>query len=300
MDLMSLPTNSGESIAAMSQQQEIVIGALQQITAGEVEQQISVARRYPRSLRQFMQAAHSMATLDQETAGECFYAMSRGGKTIEGPSARLAEIVASAWGNIRVESRVVETTEKFITAQATAWDIERNVLMRSEVRRRITDKRGKTYSDDMVIVTGNAAASIAMRNAVFKVVPAAYVRQIYNAARDCAIGNARTLSDRRSAALVWFAKIGCTEARVLAALGVPSVEDLGIEELGTLQGWRTSITQDGADLDSMIPAVKSAKGDGTKSFGRKKSAKANLEPAKADDPAHDATTGEVISGEDAL
>ena len=298
MDLTTLPKNGGDDLAAMSQQPEIVIGALQQITAGEVEQQISVARRYPRSLRQFMQSAQSMATLDQETAAECFYAMKRGGKTIEGPSARLAEIVASAWGNIRVESRVVETTEKFVTAQATAWDIERNVLMRSEVRRRITDKRGKTYSDDMVIVTGNAAASIAMRNAVFKVVPAAYVRQVYNAARECAIGNARTLADRRSAALGWFAKAGCEEARVLAALGVPSVEDLGIDELGTLQGMRTAITQDGADLETVIPAIKSAKSDGTKSFGRKKSAKA--QPAKAEEPAHDGKTGEVVDNENAL
>ena len=49
-----------------------------------------------------------MATIDAEVAGSCFYKLSRGGKTIEGPSVRLAEIVASAWGNLKFGARIID------------------------------------------------------------------------------------------------------------------------------------------------------------------------------------------------
>src|SRR4051812_48501652 len=74
-------------------------------TRAEVDIQISTAKRYPRSIRNFKQQALEMATFDEETAEGCFYSLPRGGKPIEGPSARLAEIVLSAWGNVRADAK---------------------------------------------------------------------------------------------------------------------------------------------------------------------------------------------------
>ena len=48
----------------------------------------------------------------------------RGGKPIEGPSNRLAEIVAYAWGNLRISSRITNEGAKFLTAQTTILDLE--------------------------------------------------------------------------------------------------------------------------------------------------------------------------------
>src|SRR5262245_34176726 len=177
--------------------------ALEAQTHAEVDVQIATARRYPRSVRTFIDEAVTMATLDEETAGACFYALPRDGKTIDGPSARLAEIVASAWGHLRVQARIVDEDDRFITARGEAWDVQRNVGMAFEVRRRITDRKGKKYSDDLVMVTGNAASSIALRNAIFKVIPSAFWRPIYLKCREVAVGKAETLVHKRTTMLAY-------------------------------------------------------------------------------------------------
>ena len=216
-------------------------GAVEAITRGEIDIQITTAKRYPRSVKAFLHDALNMATLDVDTAQACFYALPRDGKRISGPSARLAEIVASAWGHMRVEGRVIEIGTEFVTARGTAWDLERNMAMAVEVRRRITTKAGRRYSDDMIGVTANAAIAIAVRNAVFKVVPSAYTRAIYGRCLDVAAGDARTLVARRERALKRFADLGVSEERVLATLQVRGIDDIGLDELVTLTGVLTAI-----------------------------------------------------------
>lgn len=239
------------------------LGALEQQTRGEIDVQIATAKRYPRSIRTFMQTALEMATLDEDTAEACFYALPRDGKTVEGPSVRLAEICASAWGHMRAQSRIVSEDERFITAQAGAWDMQNNVAFAFEVRRRITTSEkkkagqvipSKKYSDDMVVVTGNAASSIALRNAVFKVIPSAYWRPVYLKCREVAVGTAETLADRRAKMLAYFQKMGVTNARVFEVLGVPGIEDVTLDHLGTLKGLATAIKDGDTSVDEAFPS----------------------------------------------
>lgn len=271
--------------------------ALQAITSGEIDMQVSTARRYPRSIAAFKADALSMACLDVETAESCFYALKRDGKTIEGPGVRLAEIVASCWGNLRVEARVIGDDGRFVTAQGTCWDMERNVLVRTEVRRRVTGSSGKRYSDDMVGVTSNAAASIAVRNAIFKVVPTAFVRDIYEKARACAVGDERTLSDRRARAFGWAAKAGVGEARVLEFLGRSSVEDCGLGDLSVLQGIRTAVQEGTTTLDEAFakPEAPAAVGKGMAGLRARVTPAAPAAPETSSTTARvDETTGEVV------
>lgn len=221
-------------------------GLLDHVGGGEVDMQIATAKRYPRSITSFKKTALAMATLDEETAEACFYALPRDGKTVEGPSARLAEICASAWGNMRIEARQVGEDDRFVTARGTAWDLEANVAIAYEVKRRITtsakkDKPAKKYTDDMVGVTSNAASSIALRNAVFKVIPAAFWKPIYFACRQAAVGDVQTLANRRASMLAHFQKMGVTEAQVLGVLGVPGVEDITLDHMATLKGLATAL-----------------------------------------------------------
>src|SRR4051812_35203832 len=90
--------------------------ALSPAVRAEIDIQISTAKHYPRSIKAFKQQALDMATFDEETASGCFYSLPRGGKPVEGPSARLAEIVLSAWGNVRADARVVSADATEITA----------------------------------------------------------------------------------------------------------------------------------------------------------------------------------------
>lgn len=223
---------------------------------GEVEMQLEAAHRYPRTVKKFLADAVTLATLDVETAEACIYSYKRGGKNITGPSIRCAEIVISCWGNSHVGARVVAIEDKEIVAQGGAWDLEKNVKCTMETRRRITGKDGSRFSDDMIAITGNAAASIALRNAIFKIVPLAYVNRVYDAARRVAVGNASSLSDRRAKVLTGLAKMGASVDRVLAALGKPSVDDIGSDDVVALIGLGTALKDGSQKLDDVFPEVR--------------------------------------------
>ncbi len=225
------------------------VSTVESLTRGEIDIQVATAKRFPRSLRGFKDRALEMATLDQETAEACIYALPRDGKTIEGPSARLAEIVASAYGHMRVEGRPVDDDGKFLTARGTAWDIQNNVLIAFEVKRRVTTRQNRRFSDDMIIVTANAATSIAIRNAVFKVVPKAFWGPIYEAAKKVAVGDATTLVNRRAAMLEYFLKMGVVNDRVFTLLGVKGVEDITLEHMAVLKGLATAIKDGDTTVD---------------------------------------------------
>jgi hypothetical protein len=229
------------------------LGALEQQTRGEIDIQVSTAKRYPRSVTSFKQRAEALALLDEETAEACFYVVPRDGKNVEGPSARLAEIIASTWGHMRVEARVVDEDDKYVTSRGTAWDLESNVAIAFEVRRRITKKNGQRYNDDMIVTASNAGSSIALRNAVFKVVPSALWRPIYEKCRLTAAGDAQTLADRRAKMLLHFQKLHVQHDRIFALLGVQGVEDITLEHMITLKGLASAIKEGDTSVDSAFP-----------------------------------------------
>lgn len=228
--------------------------ALTKIVSAEADQQIITAKKYPRSLAKFKQNAIDMATLDTETAAGCFYKLSRSGKTIEGPSVRLAEIVQSCWGNIRAGARIVNDDGRMITSQGYCWDLERNVQVSVEVQRRVTDRNGKRYSDDMIVVTANAANAIAFRNAVFKVIPMAYTHAILDRAKQVAIGDAKTLSERRDKMVAAFGKMGVNQKQILGKLGKAGIEDITLENLEELIGLHTAIRDGDTTIDEAFAA----------------------------------------------
>jgi hypothetical protein len=211
------------------------------ITKAEIDMQISTAKAFPRSLKTFLDRALSMATLNEEIAESCTYSLPRAGKTLDGPSVRLAEIVSSTYGNIRAGARVVENDGRMITAQGICHDLESNYCVTVEVKRKITDKNGRTFSEDMQVVTGNAAAAIAFRNAVFKVVPAALVSNIYDNVKQVAKGTAATLTTRRTKAVEWFNQKGIKNEQICDLIKVKKIEDIDLELLAVLSGVRSSV-----------------------------------------------------------
>lgn len=237
--------------------------SLPEKAGGTFDVQVSTARRFPRSITTFIRRATEMATLTPEIAASCVYALPRGGKTIEGPSARLAEIVASAWGNLRVQAGATDNDDRYITARGEAWDVETNVAIGFEVRRRITtsEKKGrngevipsKTYDDDMITVTGNAAASIALRNAVFKAVPSSFWKPIYQKCRQVIAGDAKTFAARRDEMLKAFMVAGITHEQLCAGLGLKGVQDITLDHMVTLTGILNAIKDGETTVEDAFP-----------------------------------------------
>lgn len=240
-------------------------GALAElVTRAEYDVQIATAQKYPRSIKQFMDDAMSMVTLNEAVADECIYALPRDGKTIEGPSARFAEIIFSAWGHARAGARIVNEDAKFVTAQGVCHDLQKNTLIAFEVRRRITNKHGTRYNDDMIGVTGNAGSSIALRNAILKTIPKAFWSPIYEAARKTVMGDHKTLAARRDTALAVLMKFGATPDIVFKLLNIKGVEDITPDHLIIMKGLATALRDGDTTLEQLLQdAGQEQEGKGT-------------------------------------
>jgi hypothetical protein len=294
-----------EALAALMEGDERIVhvesSAVGIITKSEVEAQLDAAHKYPRSIKRFIQEAMSLATLTTEVAESCIYSIPRDGKMLSGPSVRLAEIMASAYGNLHVGARILGAEEREIHAQGIAWDLEKNLRVTVEVARRITGKTGKRFGDDMIQVTGAAAASIALRNAVFRVVPRSYVQVVYEKCRAVAVGDATTLAARRAEVIARLGKLGVPPERVMARLGVKGTEDIGLEQLETLIGLGTAIKTGEQPIDEafppVVPAPVPAEQDGRRIKIGKGKAQAKPEP-KEERPGGDEPSAAL--GEDPL
>jgi len=248
------------------------------LSKAEVDQQISTALAYPRDerkggLRGIVNRIVSLAILSDEAAKESIYALPRGGKAIKGPSVRLAEIVASQWGNCRVGARVVHVDrfEKYVEAEGVFHDLETNTSITSRVRRRIVDSKGRLYNDDMILVTGNAAAAIAKRNAIFGGVPKAVWNEGYMAADAVVAGDITTLAQNRDEAIKSFAIWGIKPEQIFAALEVESLDDVGLDHISTMRSMYKQIKDGEQKVEDYFPpkvdgakAVEAAKGTAAK------------------------------------
>lgn len=271
--------------------------ALEAQERAQIDIQISTAKRYPRQLSLVKQRMMSYATLDEETAAGCFYTLpgrkGGDGKPLQGPSVRLAEIALASYQHLCAGSRIISDDGKFITAQGVVHDLENNVRISIEVKRRVTTKSGERYSDDMIATTGNAACSIALRNAAFRVIPLALVKPVYEAAKRLAIGDAKSLVQRRAACLEHFAKLGISKERVCAAVECRASDDIQIEHLETLMGYATAIKDGETTIDAVFPepAVKMEEPDiGGKS--RKAKPAEETKPAEPADASNEDLNGD--------
>ncbi len=230
-----------------------------------IEVQIATARKYPRNLVDFTKKAIAIATVSDETAESCIYRRPVGKdkhgnvQFAEGMSIRMAEIVGSAYGNLRVAAQIVEMTPRYVKAQGLCHDLESNFLSVAEVIEPTIDKYGKPYSERMRIVIAKAALSKATRDATFKVVPRALAMPVEQAVRKVLYGDQKSLTKRREFASAWIAKIGIDPERVFAALGIKGIEDMTEKELVTLTGLKTAIKDGEITIDEAFPMKQEAK-----------------------------------------
>lgn len=259
--------------------------ALASIERAQVDVQISTARKYPRTLSKVKERMLSFATLDEETASSCFYTLParRGGddKPIQGPSVRMAEIALASYQHVKAGSRIINDDGKFLTAQAVVHDLENNVAVSIEVRRRVTTKAGARFGDDMIQVTGNAACSIALRNAVFRVVPRALITPVYEAAKRVAVGDVKSLTSKRAQIIARLKQMGAKDAAILAAVGADKIEDVDLAKLEVLIGLGTAIKDGEISLETAFPGA-STKEEGKPIF--KEEPKLTETPTAAAEP----------------
>lgn len=230
------------------------------LAKAEIDQQIATAHAYPRSLSKINKNVLSLVTLSQGAAEKCTYALPRGGKPITGPSIRLAEIVASQWGNCRVAARVihVDRKEMYVEALGIFHDLESNTATTSSIRRRISGRDGKLFNDDMITVTGNAACSIAKRNAILAGVPEAIWGEAYEAALRTVRGDMKTLPERRDETLKAMAAFGLSADQVYQILGIDGEKDFGLDQIATLRSTYAALKNGETTAEELLKTIEAS------------------------------------------
>lgn len=94
--------------------------------ASEIQAMVFMAKQFPRNQ---IQAADRIlnACTRQTLADSAVYSYPRGGQNVEGPSIRLAEVLAQNWGNLDFGICELSQENGVSTVEAYAWDLETNV-----------------------------------------------------------------------------------------------------------------------------------------------------------------------------
>ena len=140
----------------------------------EVQGAIFMAKQFPRDEYAAIQKIERMCER-MNLAEQATYSYPRGGTQVTGPSIRLAEAIAQAWGNIDCGVIELESKNGASEMMAYAWDLETNtrVTKMFKVKHvRDTKKGQQTLSDsrDIYEATSNFGAR-RLRACVLDVIP---------------------------------------------------------------------------------------------------------------------------------
>lgn len=256
------------------------VTTLAAISRVELDTVIATAKQYPRSIAIFSKTAAEMTLSSVEFAAQSFYALPRAGKWLTGPSIRFAETLQHAWGNCRAAARVTEEQEKYVVAQGVFIDCESNTMVSIEQKRRIVDRDGNRYNADMITTTGNAAVSIALRNAILRGIPKALWSPIYQQIEGI-ITNPAQVSASRDKAVAYFTEKGVSQSKLCALVQAEGVDKIGPKEIFLLRGLFNSIEEGETTVEQ---AFRNAKPIPAMPRERKQAAKPETKRSEAPKP----------------
>jgi len=290
--------------------------------------QVATAQKLGRSIRNFQSDLESWSCSTQEIAQECTYVLRKGGTRIVGPSIRFAELLQVAYRHIVVDTFIEKEEHSHVVVGAMARDLFRNVAVRARVRRNILTKQGARYGTDMIQTTVQAAASLALRNAIIRLIPKALWLPVWLKSRDVAQGTGEDgkpvvpFSERVERAFAALQAMGATADQVLAYLEKDSKQDLDAVDLDELANKFRSIRAGEVDVDKAFPVPqaettagqdaadsvagkvkaaakkKAAPKKAAKKAAKKKAAKAPERPQEEPDPDPVESEGADDAGED--
>lgn len=229
-------------------------GAIQQIEAASIDMQIATAHRFPRTMTTFGQRVLSLVKSNKKIAAACIYRKPQAGKFVTGPSIRFAELIAQSWGNLRIQSSIIEVGDDRVIARAVAHDLQTNIAESVEVPMSIRKRDGQRYTEDQIDTICKAAQAKARRDVILATVPRALWIDALDESEKVAQGEIKTLDEDRKVALDFMRnKHGVDKARVLKTLGVESEKDIDVAKLAFLRGIIEAINDGESTIKDCFP-----------------------------------------------
>ena len=229
----------------------------------EMESLIDKANRYPRDIMRVKANVLLYATVDQETAKKCFYAkpVDDKGTIVNGPSIRLAEIIKNLYKNMSTAVRSEEPGQKFVKVQAMARDLENNIYHSVEITKSIwSERQRRRYSQNMIETTIRAGQALALRDAIFKVIPInIFSTEMKEIERVGSGAKSETpLIERVEHLIIFLEKEGVTAKRVLARMEVKSIAAITEDMFTIVMGLGNAVADGETTYEEAFPMTNDA------------------------------------------
>lgn len=176
------------------------VGAVADRAVAEIQAQVFMAKQFPRDENQ-ARARILRACQRQGLAEKAIYTYPKGGQRVTGPSIRLAEAIAQAWGNLDFNTVILEQRETESVCLSYCWDVETNTRASRSfiVPHKIATKHGEKVLTDPREIYELAANQGArrLRACILSIIPGDIVDEAIDACNaTLSGGNKRPLIDR--------------------------------------------------------------------------------------------------------
>lgn len=231
--------------------------------AQEVQAAMVIAKKFPRneeqSIQRILQSCKRKLLAEQST-----YAYPKGGQTVEGPSIRLAEVLAQSWGNIDFGVIELEQRDGESTMMSYAWDLEtnsRNTKIFTVRHQRHTRKGVNALFDprDIYELTANQGAR-RLRACILAIIPGDVVDVALAECEKTMSGNGEgPLIDRVRTMASAFAEMGVTVQMIEKRIG-HKLDSTGNAELNALRKIYRSLKDNMAQREDFFPTGEKTNG----------------------------------------
>ena len=228
-----------------------------------VQGQILIAKRFPRDVDVSLQKIERACSRTR-LASLAVYQYQRGGTDITGPSIRLAEAVASSWGNVKYGFDVVESNELTNKVRAYAYDMESNVQAErifSVSNFRFT-KSGQYKMTDPRDIYENIAnnASRRIRACILEIIPADVIEYAMECCDRTIRQNIKITPETLDKLCAAFADFGVTKIQIEAKIQ-RNLSSIGTAQYIQLRNIYTSLKDGIAKADECFPSLEEAKAE---------------------------------------
>lgn len=227
----------------------------------EVQAALVIAKRFPRdriaARARIMEECRRLSLAEQAV-----YSFPKGGKVVTGPSIRLAEMIASNWGNIEFGIRELERVPGCSKMQAFCWDKETNTrsVMDFDVPHEYkADGKVKKLTDSRDIYEyGANQGARRMRSRIEAIIPGDLFEVAVETCRETIKrGGGEILSDRISNMTLAFKQVGISQEMLEKHLG-HKMDITTVEEIVELKALHKAIKDKDCTVEDIFGETKAA------------------------------------------
>lgn len=228
-----------------------------------VQGQILIAKRFPRDVDISLQKIERACSRTR-LASLAIYQYQRGGTDITGPSIRLAEAVASSWGNVKYGFDVMESNTLSNKVRAYAYDMESNVQAErifSVSNMRVT-RIGQHQMTDPRDIYENIAnnASRRIRACILEIIPADVIEYAMECCDKTIKQNVKITPENLDKLCAAFAEYGVTKIQIEAKIQ-RNLSSIGTAQYIQLRNIYTSLKDGIAKSEDFFPSLEEAKAE---------------------------------------